>query len=423
MALVVAAALVAGVLAGPAAAHASTASTVASTALGQLGQHCSTRYGMACGVDNNWCSAFAKWVWNQAGINTTGIDTESGSFFGYGAAHGTLTATPHVGDAVVFNLHRGSNGDPVQDADGHYNADHVGLVVAVAGSTFTMVGGNERNEDATKSVVAQDTLGSYVGAPYGSDTISAFVSFVGSTAVTPMDTSPISGRFFSGIEGVGLYESNERHIYLDDNRDGVLDQTLNYGTAGDVAIAGGWTGSSTAGTGVFRGSTGTFYLDSNRDGVTDGHVVFGTLGDLPVMGDWNGDGLDGVGVFRPSTGKFYLDDNLDGVTDPGRRIAFGTFGDLPVVGDWNGDGRDGIGVFRPSTGMFYLDDNLDGSTDANGHVPLGTKGDRPVSGDWNGDFIDGVGVYRANTTSPGGVFYLDDNHDGSIESVPILADV
>src|SRR5262249_54546250 len=158
---------VAGTLAGPAAAHATTTvqNTIASTAHGKLGsKNCpSSPWSGIVGCGGEWCSAFAKWVWDQAQVITSGIDGESGSFFGYGVAHRTLSATPHVGDAVVFNLHRDANGNPISP----YDADHVGLVYAVSGSTFTMIGGNERSNDATQSVVASDQLGSYLGAPYG----------------------------------------------------------------------------------------------------------------------------------------------------------------------------------------------------------------------------------------------------------------
>src|SRR5439155_16404588 len=76
---------------------------------------------------------------------------------------------------------------------------------------------------------------------------------------------------------------------------------------------------------------------------------FGTNGDLPLAGDWNGIGSDRVGVFRPSGNTMFLANNFANVADI--VFAFGQAGDLPVAGDWNGiNNPPNSGVNSPSEG-------------------------------------------------------------------------
>jgi hypothetical protein len=81
-----------------------------------------------------WCSDFAQWVWQGAGMQTTGITGWSYTFVTWGQAHGTFragpTASPKVGDAVVWGSMAQQYGQ------------HVGLVVAVQGSKIEVVSGN-----------------------------------------------------------------------------------------------------------------------------------------------------------------------------------------------------------------------------------------------------------------------------------------
>ena len=91
-----------------------------------------------------WCSDFAKWVWQQAGV-TAGVSTlnaGSGSFYDWGLAAGeTMPADggqAAAGDAVVFF-------PPGRIASPAYG-DHVGIVTAV-------------NPDGTVNLVNGDFLG------------------------------------------------------------------------------------------------------------------------------------------------------------------------------------------------------------------------------------------------------------------------
>jgi hypothetical protein len=169
--------LVGALVSLPAPAEAFTGTDIANIALGQVGNGgCNPGYYNSCNED--WCADFARWVWAQAGVaNTDELNAAAVSFYQYGQNHGTLSNTPAVGDAVVFNY--------VTDGGPSHNhqpwADHVALVVAVNPSTtITVVGGNEGSGNHTQNLVAEDPNGSSAvgSAPWG-QTISGYVAPVG----------------------------------------------------------------------------------------------------------------------------------------------------------------------------------------------------------------------------------------------------
>ncbi|HEV3212213.1 MAG TPA: CHAP domain-containing protein [Acidimicrobiales bacterium] len=81
-----------------------------------------------------WCSDFAQWVWENAGIDTSGITGASKTFVTWGRARqqflAGLHATPAVGDAVVWGVLT-----PLWGA-------HVGIVIGVRGKQIDVVSGN-----------------------------------------------------------------------------------------------------------------------------------------------------------------------------------------------------------------------------------------------------------------------------------------
>ena len=103
-----------------------------------------------CGLNSNfnledeneeWCSDFAKWAWQQAGVTTdmTAVDAGAGSFYDWGAAQDEPlrvdAGTPVPGDAVVF-FPPGAIAAPAY-------ADHVGIVTGVnSGGTVNLVNGD-----------------------------------------------------------------------------------------------------------------------------------------------------------------------------------------------------------------------------------------------------------------------------------------
>ena len=103
-----------------------------------------------CGYDStfnvrnsneNWCSDFVKWVWQQSGVtqDMNTINAAASSFYQWALDDGQTPAvdsgTPQVGDAVVFF-------GPGAVSATRY-ADHVGLIVAVnPDGTVDMVNGD-----------------------------------------------------------------------------------------------------------------------------------------------------------------------------------------------------------------------------------------------------------------------------------------
>ncbi|CDH44208.1 S8 family serine peptidase [Candidatus Contendibacter odensensis] len=190
-----------------------------------------------------------------------------------------------------------------------------------------------------------------------------------------------------------------------------------FGQAGDVPASGNWDGGSKSYIGVLRSSTGQWFVDRNGNRQWDGCIAdgcysgFGQAGDLPVAGDWSGNGVAKIGVFR--NGQWFLDANGNGAWDGcGTELclSFGQSGDLPVAGNWNGGRQAGVGVFR--AGTWYLDYNGNGAWDGCGidhcyFSSFGQAGDLPAAGDWNGDGKAKVGVFR------NGTWYLDYNGNGA----------
>jgi len=134
-----------------------------------------------------------------------------------------------------------------------------------------------------------------------------------------------------------------------------------------------------------------------RADVIDHVFQYGSEGDVAVAGDWNGDGVTNIGLFR--RGSWYLDTDGNGRWSPTDVYVerFGQPGDVPVVGDFNGDGVDDLGVWRDGT--WHLDSDGDRALSARDKVfQLGGPGDKPVVGDFNGDGIDEPAVYRDAAT-------------------------
>ena len=82
-----------------------------------------------------WCSDFAQWVWQNAGVDTSGITAWSYTFVDWGMSHvgafkAGATNDPEPGDAVVWG-----------DQSSSYGA-HVGIVIGVSAGQIDVVSGN-----------------------------------------------------------------------------------------------------------------------------------------------------------------------------------------------------------------------------------------------------------------------------------------
>ena len=93
-----------------------------------------------------WCSAFATWVWANAGVSDrSGLNGYAGSYFIYGFNHGTFHSAssgyvPRPGDAVLYyNPNLGG----VTTANATQNVYHVGIWVGTGSNGHNdVVNGN-----------------------------------------------------------------------------------------------------------------------------------------------------------------------------------------------------------------------------------------------------------------------------------------
>ncbi|RPF46328.1 CHAP domain-containing protein [Streptomyces sp. Ag109_G2-6] len=136
-----------------------------------------------------WCADFAGWVWARNGV--TGLSTLSDmadSFYDYGVKYGTLSSTPHVGDAVVYN-HGGS-----------YSDDHVALVTAISGNWVTITGGNQGGYPGHVSTHSTDEW--QVGSSPWGQRISGYISPAGTNKPSyPAPSSLADGTLVKSPNG------------------------------------------------------------------------------------------------------------------------------------------------------------------------------------------------------------------------------
>ncbi|MFE9428019.1 CHAP domain-containing protein [Kitasatospora sp. NPDC006697] len=204
--LVTAGALLTPVLAlvaGSTAASAATPSDVASLALANVGKgagSCSTvnssnnslggtAFNGSC-VPEYWCADFAKWVWQNSGLNTTGIDAAAASFVSAASSNGSTVHTsrsyvPQLGDAAVYGTHHvgivtavNSDGS-IQTTNGDFSGES-GISEAHFSVTSRVV-----NVSIPASQVPVGTLQTAVGSDM---TITAYVTPSGYSAPTPPPT-------------------------------------------------------------------------------------------------------------------------------------------------------------------------------------------------------------------------------------------
>ncbi|MDR3198627.1 MAG: hypothetical protein LBU34_12240 [Planctomycetaceae bacterium] len=127
----------------------------------------------------------------------------------------------------------------------------------------------------------------------------------------------------------------------------VIDHVFQYGTDGDLAFSGDFSGDGVTKIGIYR--NGKWFIDYNGNGQWDSEDIYidnadyhlGSNG-IPVVGDFNGDGIDKIGLFID--GVWHLDTAGDFKFDT--KIEFGEAGDYPVVGDFDGDGITQLAVYR-----------------------------------------------------------------------------
>jgi hypothetical protein len=201
----IALAVVAAGLCVASSAAAVSGSAIATLATANVGQGActtntlgGTHFESSCtgngGEPEYWCADFAIWVWASVGADVSGLTAAAGSFYVYGQNNGTLSSSPAVGDAVVF------------DYAGGGVADHVAIVTQVnSNGTIETVSGDWNGQSGTEaqfSSTSHVVLNSpaYAGTEGSSPsvmgmTISGFVSPVGLTSSSSYAASYVSQSF------------------------------------------------------------------------------------------------------------------------------------------------------------------------------------------------------------------------------------
>lgn len=161
------------------------------------------------GQPEYWCADFARWVWAALGVPYTGdLTAAAASFYTYGQRHGTLTSTPAVGDAVVFDY---------TTAGGYPYADHVAIVTEVnPNGTIESISGDWGGTGSTEAAFAGSSSVVSNTPPYPSAvgsysnvmgmTVSGYIAPVGMTGPAPQEPDGTILRAIwgsaSGLEAV-----------------------------------------------------------------------------------------------------------------------------------------------------------------------------------------------------------------------------
>ena len=190
------------------------------------------------GYPEYWCSDFAKWVWKNAGAKVTGLTPAAGSFYCYGENNGTLSNTPHVGDAVVYNY------------QGNCWADHVAIVSKVnPNGTIETVSGNWNGQSGSQAHFSSTSsvklnAPAYSGAinSYSNTmgmTISGFISPAGLPVAAPPAPPPPpkeGSQVFLAPKQQHYFRrdssGNVRHIFWDGNQNKLFADSWGTGAAG-----------------------------------------------------------------------------------------------------------------------------------------------------------------------------------------------
>jgi len=201
-----------------------------------------------------------------------------------------------------------------------------------------------------------------------------------------------------GVDTIGAYRGGKFYFATTNAVGAAIRYTLNFGLPGDIPVSGDWDGDGIDTVGVWRPSLRRFFLTNTvcAVGTTCGGTIaqslnYGLAGDVPVAGDWNNDGVDTIGVWRPSSGFFYLSNSsCPTLCNAPTNISaqWGIAGDLPVVGDWDGNGSDTMGVFRPSNGVFYVRNDFVTSTPIAADLTTAVSTDTPIVGRWSSAVVD-----------------------------------
>jgi hypothetical protein len=254
------------------------------------------------------------------------------------------------------------------------------------------------------------TASLYTYTPFINDThfSTIFSSWFGNPAADLSKDIPLVGNWNGAVSGQTTPAARRGTAYfLDNNNDGQVDTTVDWGRSTDEDMVGDWDGNNKSDLGLRRGTT--YYLDYDQNGKPNKVVSWGRSSDTDIVGDWNGDGITDLGLRRGTT--YYLDYDQNG--KPNKIINWGRDTDSVILGDFNGDGKTDIGLRRGHT--YYLDYNQNGTQDV--VISWGRDTDQALVGDWNGAKNGSHKIYSLGLRR-GTVFYLDYDKDGKPDVAP-----
>ncbi|MBL1083231.1 VCBS repeat-containing protein [Streptomyces actinomycinicus] len=299
------------------------------------------------GQSHAWCADFVGWVWSHYNVQGQSVLTDAAaSFYAYGQKYGTLSSTPHVGDAVVYGYTNGW-------------AQHVALVTAVENGRVTITGGNQGHSSHPEGIVSTSSTTSYqVGdSPWG-QRISGYISPKLQQATPPKVTVSGASGTVSGVANLtasttaGTYGVASVQYYVDGEPvSGKLTKApFSYAldtsrfpdgkhtVSAEVTDVNGNTGASRAQIITSNGeATSTFHADFNGDGKADVGVLY----------DYGqeSDGTYHTGLWTYlSTGSGFAKpvkvwDNVSANSG-----SWNWDRSKVTTGDFNGDGKDDVGV-------------------------------------------------------------------------------
>jgi hypothetical protein len=164
-------------------------------------------------------------------------------------------------------------------------------------------------------------------------------------------------------------------------------------TGDDPSIVGDYDGDGKADPAVYRvgasvGQQSYFYYRGSLNNVAGNttYIPWGTNGDVAARGDYTGDGRFDPTVFRPSNGTWY---SLNLVSNLSTALAWGLATDKLVPADYDGDAKTDLAVFR--NGSWFI---LQSSTGLTQYAYWGIPTDIVVPADYDGDGRADAAIYR-----------------------------
>jgi hypothetical protein len=372
-------------------------SSIATLATANVGQGACTKntlggsaFESSCtgngGQPEYWCADFAIWVWANVGADVSGLTAAAGSFYVYGQNNGTLSNSPAVGDAVVF------------DYQGGGVADHVAIVTQVnANGTIESVSGDWNGQSGTEAqfsstshvVLNSPAYGDTVGSSPSvmGMTISGFISPVGLTSSSSYAASYVGQSFPLASTALTMTAGQTLASYIEMKN------------TGSVA----WDSSTHLGTTQPRDRTSVFadstWLAPNRPAGVTGSVAVGASYKFA---------FDLHAPSKPGTYFEYFNLVEDGVawfSDPGQGGPPDDDLEVQIIVIAGADAPDS-GAADEDAGVVE-DAGKTGTThdDAGARVDAGTRGEQPDDAGAGGSFASsgpggGSGSSGGCTTAP-----------------------